>query len=95
MIRAAILACLLAIGCADMIRQQAIDTAAADHDCPRSKVRVTKNASANHGTASAFWLNVCGKKRYYRYVEEGREGGRFLDETNRFAETEDDDEDDR
>ena len=69
---------LLLSACGGMIQQQAIDTAAADHNCPIENVRVVRDASG-HGS-HAYDLEVCLQRRFYRYDSAS---GRFVDDTTR------------
>jgi hypothetical protein len=49
-------------------------------------VRVESDASV--GDAYAYWLNVCGQRRFYSYQQTSSAGlgsGRFMDETNRMS----------
>lgn len=64
---AAALGVLLAAGCS-LPGTVARRTAAADHSCPVSQVRV--EAEERQGDQPwAYWLNVCGERRYYRRDE--------------------------
>lgn len=80
---------LLAAGCfGDLIRDQARTTASRDHGCALDQVTVISDASV--GGDSAYWLNVCGQRRYYRYEQTSSAGigsGRFIDDTQRMAPT--------
>jgi len=66
-------------GCAAQIQNQARETASKDHMCPLEQVGVISDATV--GMDYAYWLRVCGKRRLYRYKEEGKYGGRFIDAT--------------
>lgn len=69
-----------------MIRDQARQTASADHSCPVDRVQVSSDASI--GNDYAYWLDVCGQRRFYRYQQTSTSGlgsGRFLDDTQRTA----------
>lgn len=73
-------------GCAGAIQNQARKTASVDHGCPLDQVSVISDASAT-ATDYAYWLNVCGKRRFYMYQQTTSAGGgagRFLDDTQRF-----------
>jgi len=68
-----------------LIQRQAVETAAADHGCPVTGVSVVRDATI--GPDHAYWLDVCGKRRFYRYQQTSTAGtgsGRFIDDTNRF-----------
>jgi hypothetical protein len=67
-------------GCGAAIRGQAIDTASLDHGCPERQIRVTRDASV--GASHAYWMDVCGRERLYRYVAETEYTGRFVDVTD-------------
>lgn len=81
---------LMCTGCyavlGDSIRGQARETAARDHGCDVSTIRIESDAT--QGFDYAYWIRVCdGRRRYYRYQQtttSGMGSGRFLDETNRF-----------
>lgn len=47
---------------------EASAAAARDHGCPRVEVRSTHD----EGDATAFWLRVCGRDRFYRLSGEPR-----------------------
>jgi len=73
-------------GCfGSMIQGQAMQTASVDHQCPAERVRVVSDATV--GPDYAYWLDVCGQRRFYRYQQTATAGtgsGRFIDDTNRF-----------
>jgi hypothetical protein len=75
-------AILLLAGCGGLIQQQARETAAADHQCPLGQVDIVSDATI--GMEYAYWLDVCGRRRLYRYQDSGSTygGGRFLDATS-------------
>jgi hypothetical protein len=69
-----------------MIRDQARETAARDHSCPTAQVRIDSDATV--GSAYAYWLNVCGRRRFYSYQQTSTTGlgsGRFVDDTQRMG----------
>lgn len=69
-----------------MIQDQARRTAAADHRCPVERVEVDTDATV--GGDYAYWLRVCGERRFYRYQQTSTAGvgsGRFLDDTQRMS----------
>lgn len=86
MLRIAVCAAVLVTGCfGSLIQGQAMDTAAAEHQCPRQSVQLASDATV--GGDHAYWLDVCGKRRFYRYQQTSTAGvgsGRFVDDTNRF-----------
>lgn len=78
----------MAAGCSGAIQGQARETAARDHGCPEERVWVERDATV--GMDYAYWLQVCGRRRYYRYQQTSTAGvgsGRFVDDTQRFAGT--------
>lgn len=83
----AAMSALLSFFCAGclggLIRDQARETAAADHNCPVERVEVASDATV--GGSYAYWLNVCGRRRLYRSQEVTSAGGgrnRFMDVTD-------------
>ena len=65
-------------GClGSLVQQQAIRTASAEHSCPED--RVTVESEATIGTVYAYWLNICGQRRFYSFVSQNH---RFIDSTN-------------
>lgn len=69
-----------------MIRDQARQTASADHGCPVDRVQISSDATV--GNDYAYWLDVCGQRRFYRYQQTSTSGvgsGRFLDDTQRMG----------
>lgn len=79
----ALITALVTSGCGGLIRQQAIETASRDHGCPTTQIAITNDATI--GYDHAYWMNVCGQFRYYRYVQTQQLSGRFVDDTKRFS----------
>jgi hypothetical protein len=71
--------------CGELIRNQARETASRDHSCPMESVQIDEDATVARSTA--YWINVCGRRRFYVYQEgsPGTGSGRFVDDTQRVS----------
>ncbi len=75
-----------AIGCGGAVRQNAVETASADHGCPERRTRIISDASPPNAAVNAtyaYWIDVCGRRRHYQF---DRPANRFVDDTGRFGE---------
>lgn len=74
----------LVSGCAGLMMNMAITTAASDHPCPKAGISVVDDLTRPGQSRATYLLDVCGRRRVYQEKREEEPGPVFRDVTTTF-----------